>query len=93
MKDLATKNMNVLRITQIDLRNALKKREEENKALRAKITPIWEDKTKDAEVSTLAKELTKGRSIVKAQQLALKNVKKCLRLTNQVYDNCLSVDM
>jgi hypothetical protein len=86
-------NMKILRLKQVSLRNALKEREELNKALRAKITPIWEDKSKDAEVSSLAKELNNGRNIVKAQQLALKNVKKCLRLTNQVYDNCLSIEM
>ena len=86
-------NMKILRLTQVSLRNALKEREELNKALRAKITPIWEDKSKDAEVSNLGKELNKGRNIVKAQQLALKNVKKCLRFTNKVYDICLSTEM
>jgi hypothetical protein len=80
------KIMNELRIAQVGLRKNLQKYEDNNKAVRAKITPLWDDKTKDEEVTELSKELTRGRSLVRAMQIALREIKHNIRTYNKVYD-------
>lgn len=80
------KKMGELRIAQVGLRKNLQKYEESNKVIRAKITPLWDDKTKDEEVSALAKELNKGRAVVRSTQIALHEIKRNLRMYNKVYD-------
>lgn len=80
------KKMGELRIAQVGLRTTLKEREEQNKSIRAKITPIWDDKTKDEEVKSLSVELVKGRAVVRATQYALRELKHGMRMYNKVYD-------
>lgn len=80
------KKMGELRIAQVGLRKNLQNYEESNKAIRAKITPLWDDKTKDEEVSALANELKKGRAIVRSTQIALHEIKRNIRMCNKVYD-------
>jgi endonuclease V-like protein UPF0215 family len=80
------KKMKSLRTAQIGLRQSLKEREEKNKALRAKITPLWADKTKDVEFRDLSIELVNGRKIVRATQIALRELKHGIRVSNKIYD-------
>jgi len=78
--------MREIRIQQQNIRISLKKREEQNKALRAKITPIWTDPCKEYEVYQLNKELIKGRARVRGYQKTLREFKVNLRETNRSYD-------
>ena len=78
--------MREIRIQQQNIRISLKKREEQNKALRAKITPIWADPCKEYDVFMLNKELIKGREKVRGYQKALHEFKVNLRETNRSYD-------
>lgn len=78
--------MREIRIEQKNVRISLQKREERNKELRAQITPIWDNKEKDAQVQGLSKELFKGREHVKNYQSALRKFKLDLRETNRSYD-------
>jgi len=78
--------MREIRVEQKNIRISLKNREERNKELRAKITPLWEDKTKDDEVQGLSKELFKGREHVKNYQKALRQLKVELKEANRAYD-------
>lgn len=80
------KKMREIRIAQVGLRKTLKECEENNKSIRAKITPIWDDKSKDDEVKVLTSELVKGRCAVRATQYALRELKHGIRLYNKVYD-------
>ena len=47
--------MREIRIKQQNIRISLKKREEQNKELRSKITPIWTDPCTEYEVYQLSK--------------------------------------
>ena len=78
--------MREIRIQQKNIRISLKKREEQNKALRAKITPIWADPCKEYEVYQLSKELIKGREKTNNYQKLLREFKVNLRETNRSYD-------
>ena len=80
------KRMGELRIAQMGLRKNLQKYENNNKAIREKITPLWDDKAKDEEVSALARELTIGRAVVRSTQIALHELKHNMRMYNKVYD-------
>ena len=78
--------MREIRTEQKNVRISLKKREEQNKSIRAKITPMWDNPTKEYEVYELSKELTKGRKHVKDYQSKLRQFKLNLRETNRSYD-------
>ena len=82
--------MREIRIEQKNVRISLKKREEQNKSIRAKITPMWDNPTKEYEVYELSKELTKGRKHVKDYQSKLRQFKLMLRETNRFYDLSIS---
>lgn len=83
-KELET--MREIRTKQQNIRISLKKREEQNKVLRSKITPIWTDPCKEYEVYQLSKELVKGREKTKNYQKMLREFKVNLRETNRAYD-------
>ena len=78
--------MREIRIEQKNVRISLKKREEQNKSIRAKITPMWDNPTKEYEVYELSKELIKGRAKTKNYQKLLREFKVNLRETNRSYD-------
>ena len=78
--------MREIRTKQQNIRISLKKREEQNKELRSKITPIWADPCKEYEVYQLSKELIKGRAKTKNYQKLLREFKVNLRETNRSYD-------
>lgn len=78
--------MREIRIKQHNIRISLKNREERNKELRDKITPIWTDKERDQEVQGLSKELFKGRERVRNYQKQLGEFKRELKATNRFYD-------
>lgn len=85
-KELA--KMCEIRTRQVETRNALKHREEANKALRVKITPIWSaDKENRTEtLETLTKSLVEGRAKVRSYQRQLRVFKTDLKATNRAYD-------
>lgn len=80
--------MRSIRVRQIDTRNALKHREEKNKELRVKITPIWtlEKEKRTAELETLTKALVEGRAKVRDYQKELRVLKEGIKETNREYD-------
>lgn len=78
--------MREIRTKQKNVRIALKKREEQNKSIRAKITPMWDNPTKEYEVYELSKELAKGRKHIKNYQSVLRQFKLDLKETNRSYD-------
>ena len=78
--------MREIRIEQKNVRISLKKREEQNKSIRAKITPMWDNPTKEYEVYELSKELIKGRAKTKNYQKLLREFKVNLKETNRSYD-------
>jgi len=83
MRDIRTKQRNI--------RISLKNREERNKELREKITPIWTDPCKEYEVYQLSKELIKGRAKTKNYQKQLRELKEDIKATNRAYDLSKSV--
>lgn len=80
--------MRTIRTKQVEVRTSLKHREEANKALREKITPIWSaDKEKRTEtLETLTKSLVEGRAKVREYQKQLCEFKHDLKATNRAYD-------
>lgn len=80
--------MRTIRTKQVEVRTSLKHREEANKALREKITPIWSaDKEKRTEtLETLTKSLVDGRAKVREYQKQLCDYKRELKATNRAYD-------
>jgi len=80
--------MRDIRIAQSGVRHSLKNREEANKALRVKITPIWtlEKEKRTEELETLTKALVDGRAKVREYQKDLKGLKAKLKETNREYD-------
>lgn len=78
--------MREIRTKQRNIRISLKNREERNKELRDKITPIWTDKERDQEVQGLSKELFKGRERVRNYQKQLRGFKEDIKATNRAYD-------
>jgi hypothetical protein len=80
--------MRSIRVRQIDTRNALKHREDKNKELRVKITPIWtlEKEKRTAELETLTKALVEGRAKVRDYQKELRTIKESIKETNREYD-------
>lgn len=85
-KELA--KMRAIRTKQVEVRTSLKHREEANKSLREKITPIWTaDKEKRTEtLETLTKSLVEGRAKVRDYQKQLTEFKHDLKATNRAYD-------
>jgi hypothetical protein len=80
--------MRSIRVRQVDTRNALKHREEKNKELRVKITPIWtlEKDKRTTELETLTKALVEGRAKVRDYQKELRVLKESIKETNRDYD-------
>lgn len=80
--------MRTIRTKQVEVRTSLKHREEANKTLREKITPIWSaDKEKRTEtLETLTKALVEGRGKVREYQKQLCEFKHDLKATNRAYD-------
>ena len=80
--------MRFIRFGQKELRVSLKHREESNKSLREKITPIWTaDKEKRTpELEALTKSLVEGRKKVREYQDNLRHLKREMRDTNRAYD-------
>ena len=84
--DLTT--MRTIRTKQVEVRTSLKHREEANKALREKITPIWSaDKEKRTEeFNKLTKALIEGREKVRGYQKDLRELKMEIKSVNRHYD-------
>lgn len=80
--------MRSIRIAQVETRKALNHREEKNKSLREKITPIWtlEKEKRTEELETLTKALVEGRAKVREYQKALRTFKANLKATNRAFD-------
>ena len=80
--------MREIRIDQRELRVSLKNREEKNKELRQRITPIWtlEKEKRTEELNKLTASLVEGRKKVRDYQSMLKNIKGQLKETNRAYD-------
>lgn len=78
--------MREIRTNQRSIRISLKKREEQNKLLRSKITAIWNDPCKVYDLYLLAKELAKGRKKTTKYHKLLREFKVNLRETNRSYD-------
>lgn len=85
-KELA--KMREIRIDQKEMRVSLKHREEANKTLREKITPIWvlEKEKRTPELETLTKSLVEGRKKVRDYQKMLRECKHQLKAVNRKYD-------
>ena len=80
--------MREIRTRQVETRKALKNREEANKALRVKITPIWKNEKdkRTKELETLTNALIDGRARVRSYQRQLRVFKTDLKATNRDYD-------
>ena len=82
----ALRKIRDLSLAQVAIRKSLKDNEENNKKIRASITKLWDDRSKDEEVSVLAKKLIVGRAKVRAYQYALRDLKLGKRHWNKCYD-------
>lgn len=80
--------MREIRTKRIEVRTALKHREDANKALRVKITPIWtlEKDKRTEELEKLTKALVDGRAKVRDYQKQLRDFKGDLKAANREYD-------
>lgn len=80
--------MRSIRTRQVEVRNALKHREDKNKKLREQITPIWtlEKEKRTTELETLTKSLVDGRAKVRDYQKELRTIKEGIKETNRAYD-------
>ena len=80
--------MREIRTRQVEVRTSLKHREEANKTLREKITPIWtlEKDKRTPELKTLTEALIEGRCKVITYQMELHGLKCQLKATNRAYD-------
>ena len=80
--------MRDIRIKQVEVRTSLKHREEANKSLREKITPIWvlEKEKRTPELETYTKSLVEGRAKVNEYQKQLGEFKHELKAINRAYD-------
>lgn len=80
--------MRDIRIKQVEVRTSLKHREEANKSLREKITPIWvlEKEKRTLELETYTKSLVEGRAKVNEYQKQLGEFKHELKAINRAYD-------
>ena len=80
--------MRSIRIAQVEMRKSLNNREEANKSLREKITPIWvlEKEKRTPELETYTKSLVEGRAKVNEYQKQLGEFKHELKAINRAYD-------
>ena len=80
--------MRDIRIGQKEVRTSLKNREEANKSIREKITPIWvlEKEKRTPELENLTKALVEGRAKVNEYQKQLRSFKHELKAVNRTYD-------
>lgn len=85
-KELA--KMREIRTKQVEVRTSLKNREEANKQLREKITPIWvlEKEKRTPELEAYTKSLVEGRAKVNDYQKQLGEFKHELKAVNRAYD-------
>ncbi len=85
-KELA--KMRSIRTKQVEVRTSLKHREEVNKTLREKITPIWvlEKDKRTTELENYTKSLVEGRAKVREYQKQLGEFKHELKAANREYD-------
>lgn len=84
--DLTT--MRTIRTKQVEIRKSLNHREEANKAIREKITPIWtaEKEKRTDEFNKLTKALIEGREKVRGYQKDLRELKMQIKSVNRHYD-------
>ena len=84
--DLTT--MRTIRTKQVEIRKSLNHREETNKAIREKITPIWtaEKEKRTEEFNKLTKALIEGREKVRGYQKDLRELKMEIKSVNRHYD-------
>jgi len=68
------------------IRISLKGQEAKNKEYRNQITAGWSDRTRDAELEALHKQLADGRRTVRAYQTALHELKRSRSAYNAEYD-------
>ena len=68
------------------IRISLKSQEAKNKEYRNQITAGWSDRTRDAELETLHRQLSDGRRTVRAWQTALHELKHARSAYNAEYD-------
>ena len=68
------------------IRISLKGQEAKNKEYRNQITAGWSDRTRDAELETLHKQLSDGRRTVRAYQTALHELKRSRSAYNAEFD-------
>ena len=72
------------------LKSELVKVEKNNKAIRELLRVVWDDDKLEKEALSLKIKLVKGRTRVKAIQIALRELKRSVRAYNSEYDchNC-----
>lgn len=68
------------------IRISLKGQEAKNKEYRNQITAGWSDRTRDAELETLHRQLSDGRRTVRAYQTALHELKRSRSTYNAEFD-------
>ena len=69
------------------IRISLKSQEAKNKEYRNQITAGWSDRTRDAELETLHRQLSDGRRTVRAWQTALHELKRSRSAYNAEFDH------
>ena len=69
------------------IRTSLNVQEAKNKEYRTQITAGWSDRTRDAELETLHKQLSDGRRTVRAYQTALHELKRSRSAYNAEFDH------
>lgn len=69
------------------IRISLKSQEAKNKEYRTQITAGWSDRTRDAELETLHRQLSDGRRTVRAYQTALHELKHARSAYNAEFDH------
>lgn len=72
------------------IKTVLKAQEASNKELRNKITEAWSDRTRDAEVKEMQRNLKRGRKTVTGYQTALHELKWDFKTYNFEFD-CVTV--
>ena len=69
------------------IRTSLNVQEAKNKEYRTQITAGWSDRTRDAELEALHKQLADGRRTVRAYQTALHELKRSRSAYNAEFDH------
>lgn len=74
------------------IRISLKSQEAKNKEYRNQITAGWSDRTRDAELEALHKQLSNGRRTVRAWKTALHELKHARSVYNAEYDRLQRIE-